>query len=124
MSNFKLTGTLKVSNATVQVSDKFSKREFVITEKEGMYPQDIQFQLTQDKCNLLDGIIAGTLLDVEFNFRGREWKSPQGEVKYFNTLEAWRITPLNGTPSIQNPTNVNQAVAESLIDEVNDDLPF
>ena len=88
---FKLQGTLKVANATQVVSEKFSKREFVITDENDKYPQDIQFQLTQDKCNLLDGVAVGSKLEVSFNLRGREWTSPQGETKYFNTLEAWKI---------------------------------
>jgi hypothetical protein len=88
---FKLTGTVKVVNSTVQVSEKFSKREFVVTDTSSMYPQDIMFQATQDKCSLLDAVHSGEQVEVSFNLRGREWTSPQGEVKYFNTLEAWRI---------------------------------
>lgn len=76
---------------TVQVSEKFSKREFVITDASSMYPQDILFQLTQDKCSLIDAVTVGDQVEVSFNLRGREWTSPQGEVKYFNTLEAWRV---------------------------------
>ena len=93
---FKLTGTLKVANATQVISEKFSKRNFVITDQ-SQYPQDIEFQLTQDKCNLLDGIGVGSILEVSFNLRGRSWDSPQGETKYFNTLEAWRIEVLSAT---------------------------
>ena len=53
---FKLSGSVKVVNPTVQVNERFSKREFVLTDTSSMYPQDIQFQLTQDKCSLLDGV--------------------------------------------------------------------
>lgn len=88
---FKLTGTIKKIDDTVQVSDKFSKREFVVTENSSMYPQDILFQSTQDKCSILDAFMEGQEVEVSFNVRGREWTSPQGEVKYFNTLEAWRV---------------------------------
>ncbi|MFT5450583.1 MAG: hypothetical protein ACI9N9_000060 [Enterobacterales bacterium] len=88
---FKLTGTVKLINDTVQVSEKFSKREFVINDASSMYPQDIMFQSVQDKCSMLDGIIEGETVEVSFNLRGREWVSPTGEVKYFNTLDAWRI---------------------------------
>ncbi len=88
---FKLSGTIKVINPTVQVSEKFSKREFVLTDSSSMYPQDILFQLTQDKCGLIDGFQLNDQIEVSFNLRGREWQSPQGEIKYFNTLEAWRI---------------------------------
>ena len=88
---FKLTGTLKVINDTQQVTEKFSKREFVVTESSSMYPQDILFQAVQDKCSMLDGYHTGDQVEVSFNLRGREWTSPQGEIKYFNSLDAWRI---------------------------------
>jgi hypothetical protein len=90
---FKLQGTLKLANETQVISEKFSKRIFVITD-ESQYPQDIEFQLTQEKCNLLDSIGVGSKLEVSFNLRGREWNSPGGETKYFNTLEAWKIEVL------------------------------
>lgn len=128
---FKLSGTVKVINPTVQVSDKFSKREFVVTDSSSMYPQDISFQLTQDKCALLDGIQTNEQIEVSFNIRGREWTSPQGEVKYFNSLEAWRIDkmgagagmPASG-PSAMNIEPVTTATAEMTVPKEDDDLPF
>lgn len=130
---FKLNGIVKVVNPTVQVSEKFSKREFVVTDASSMYPQDIMFQATQDKCALLDSIQQNEQVEVSFNLRGREWTSPQGEVKYFNTLEAWRIEKIGSTapagipqngPSAMNldPVNVASAQANSAADD--DDLPF
>lgn len=86
-----VTGILKVKNAEQVVSEKFKKREFVITDNSTQYPQHIQFQLTQDRCALLDSYNVGSEIKVHFNLRGREWTNPQGEVKYFNSLEAWRI---------------------------------
>jgi hypothetical protein len=129
---FKLSGTVKVVNNTVQVSEKFSKREFVVTDTSSMYPQDIIFQATQDKCSMLDMVQQGDQVEVSFNLRGREWTSPQGEVKYFNTLEAWRIEKVGATapqgmpqggPSAMNldPLPVANAVATESAD---DDLPF
>jgi hypothetical protein len=128
---FKLTGTLKVLNPTVQVSEKFSKREFVVTETSSMYPQDIMFQLTQDKCSLLDGYNVNDQVEVSFNLRGREWTSPQGEVKYFNSLDAWRLDragagsgiPASG-PSAMNLAPVTAASAEMNVEKADDDLPF
>lgn len=89
MSN-QLTGKLIVKNETQVVSEKFSKREFVI-ETQDTYPQTILFQLTQDKCTLLDNAKVGDTLTVSYNLRGRGWTNPQGETKYFNTIEAWRV---------------------------------
>lgn len=88
----EVSGILKVKKEAVQVSEKFKNREFVLTtESDGKYPQQISFQLTQDKCSLIDGYAIGDSMKVHFNLRGREWTNPQGEVKYFNTLEAWRL---------------------------------
>jgi hypothetical protein len=110
MSSFKLNGLIKVVNPTIKVSDKFSKREFVVTDSSDTYPQDISLQLTQDKCSMLDGVNPGANVEVEFNLRGREWTSPQGEVKYFNTLEAWKVNVLSkgSTPTNSSPSQSNE----------------
>ena len=119
-----------MKNDTVQVSEKFSKREFVVTDASSMYPQDILFQLTQDKCSLIDAANVNDQIEVSFNLRGREWTSPQGEVKYFNTLEAWRIEKVGagnagggipqGGPSAMNLDPIASPAASS----AEDDLPF
>lgn len=130
---FKLSGTLKVKNDTVQVSEKFSKREFVITDNSSMYPQDIMFQLTQDKCALLDQFNPQDQVEVSFNLRGREWTSPQGEVRYFNTLDAWRLDKVGaaqqggmpqGGPSAMNLDPIASAPSASTAASDDDDLPF
>jgi hypothetical protein len=95
---FKLTGVVKVINPTVQVTEKFAKREFVLTDASSMYPQDIIFQMAKDKLDILDVFGVGQEVEVSFNIKGREWTSPQGEVKYFNTLEAWRVEGTVITP--------------------------
>ncbi len=126
---FKLTGTVKVIMDTVQVTEKFAKREFVINDASSMYPQDIVFQAAQDKCSMLDGFQPGEQVEVSFNLRGREWTSPQGEVRYFNTLDAWRIErvgqgmPQTG-PSDMNLDPVPAAPTGGTDAEDDDDLPF
>ncbi len=131
---YKLNGIVKLVNQTVQVSEKFSKREFVVTDASSMYPQDIMFQTTQDKCALLDNIQVNDQVEVTFNLRGREWTSPQGEVKYFNSLDAWRIEKVGATtggampsegPSSMSLDNVSQVTSNAMNSESeDDDLPF
>lgn len=129
---FKLNGIVKVVSPTVQVSEKFAKREFVVTDASSMYPQDIMFQLTQDKCSLGDTIQVNDQVEVSFNLRGREWTSPQGEVKYFNTLEAWRIDKVGaptgampqGGPSSMSLDPVTVVAAQTNVEAADDDLPF
>ena len=88
---FTLTGTLKVKFAEQTVSEKFKKRDFVITDNSSQYPQHVSFQLMQDRCSLIEPFQPGQEIKVFFNLRGREWTSPQGETKFFNTVEAWKI---------------------------------
>ena len=85
MSN-QIKGVIKQIGQTVTVSDKFKRREVVISTQE-QYPQHISCQLSQDRCSLADGLQVGQSVTAHINIRGREWVSPQGEVKFFNTLE-------------------------------------
>lgn len=89
----ELTGTIKHIFDAKQVSASFRKRELVITT-EDKFPQTVLFEFTQDKTSLLDRFSPGQNVKVEFNIRGREWTSPQGQVKYFVTLQGWRIDTL------------------------------
>jgi hypothetical protein len=126
---FKISGIVKVVKDEEVISEKFKKREFVITDASSMYPQDISFQLTQDKCSLIDGINVNDQIEVSFNLRGREWTSPQGEVKYFNTLEAWRLEKMGAggpasPPSPMDMPSNTATVANLSNDAEDDDLPF
>ena len=87
----QLKGKIKVINDELIITDKFKKREFVITDESSQYPQDIILQLTQDRTDLIDSYSVGQEITASFNLRGREWTSPTGEVRYFNTIEAWKI---------------------------------
>ena len=126
----EVTGQLKVKFDTQKVSDKFQKREFVLaTDLSTPYPQHVSFQLTQDKCSTLDQFNQGEEIKVQFNLRGREWNGPQG-IKYFNTLEAWRIEKVGtstGSAPVQNNSgsfeNTSAPVFNSSVSD-NDDLPF
>jgi hypothetical protein len=115
MSAFKMKGVIKVIKPTQQVSEKFSKREFVVTDlSEAQYPQDILFELKQDKTSLLDNFMQGQEIEVSFNLKGREWTSPQGDVKYFNTLDAFKIDAIGAAPVAINIASNND----------DEDLPF
>lgn len=107
MNEYKLKGSIKVVGETVQVTDKFSKREVVITVEDGKYPQHISLQATGDRTSLLDGCRVGEEVEVSFNLRGREWQD-----KHFNSLEIWKVDVLSAAPA-----HVPDKVED-------DDLPF
>lgn len=83
--SFEISGKLHKKFDIEQKSEKFKSREFVI-ETSGDYPQYIKFQITQDKCSLVDKFEEGSTIKVYFDLRGREWQG-----KYFTNLNAWRI---------------------------------
>lgn len=116
-----IQGKLHVKSDTEHVSERFSKREFVVEFIENpLYPQYISFQLVQDKVDLLDAYEVGDMIDVSFNLKGRSWVSPQGETRYFNSLEAWRLSPVQSgeDPPLPPPAPVDVTTAGD------DDLPF
>ena len=91
----EIKGRIAVIMATQQVSEKFAKRDFVI-ETEGEYKQLNLVQVSQDKCALLDNFKLGDEVEAHINLRGRAWTNPQGETKYFNTIECWKLNKLAG----------------------------
>lgn len=115
----EVIGVAKVIGKTENIgSNGFSKRDIVVTTDE-KYPQHISVQFVQDKVDLLDKIAIGDNVKININLRGREWVSPQGETKYFNTIQGWRIEKVQGTP-LASPTpapNTPNTPPE-------DDLPF
>lgn len=101
------TGTIKVINEAQQISDKFKKREFVLTIGD-TYPQYVPMQFTQDKCELLNNYQVGDQVKVNYNLRGREHQG-----KYYCNIEAWRIE------------SVSQGQASPVVNtNDNDNLPF
>ena|ERR1017187_5586807 len=127
----EVIGIIKAKFDTTVVSERFKKRDFVVTIEPGSpYPQQVSFQLVQDKVSLIDSLNIGDEVKVLFNLKGREWVSPQGETKYFNTIDAWRIEKIGAgqsTPSNNHsqPTSMETGTPPVFTStSVDDDLPF
>ena len=117
----EVQGTIKVKKETETFGAKgFRKREFVITTSE-QYPQDIQVELVQDKCDLLDQYSVGDAVKVSINLRGREWINPEGVAKYFNSVQGWRIESVQLEEGEELPS---LTVADNELEAVDSDLPF
>jgi len=135
----EVSGVIHNIGEEVQVSASFRKRELVVKTEE-QYPQFISINFVQDKCDLIDPYAIGELVKVHINLRGREWVNPQGEAKYFNDIQGWRIEKMNqdsnSTPAPSTQTNPREypqsAMTNSFVDEPkgiapeedHDDLPF
>ena len=124
----EVTGRIKVINPTQEVSASFKKRELVVTTEE-QYPQHIMIEFTQAKVDDLNSYKPGEQVKVSINLRGREWVNPQGETKYFNSIQGWRIERLQqeapaGQPMPSMPAAQAFEPATSFNEEEHDDLPF
>lgn len=106
-------------------SNGFRKRELVVTTEE-QYPQHILVEFVQDKTELLNNYQVGQNVKVNINLRGREWVNPQGETKYFNSVQGWRIENLQAAQDNMPPVAPAEAFepATNLNEEDHDDLPF
>jgi len=124
----EIQGKIKMIDETKTFgSNGFRKREVVVTTEE-QYPQHILVEFVQDKCDLLNSYTVGQDVKISINLRGREWTNPQGEVKYFNAIQGWRIENLQvaeGNADIPPVPPIDAfEPADNINDEDHDDLPF
>ncbi|MFK7951989.1 MAG: DUF3127 domain-containing protein [Ekhidna sp.] len=114
---------------TQTIKETFKKREFILEFAENpQYPEFIKFELIQSNCEQLDSINVGDDVAVNFNLKGRKWTDPKGEVKYFNSLQAWRVdkktvSSAASSPSGDTPPPPTQEWMKEDFSK-DDDLPF
>ncbi len=123
--SFELTGRLIEKLDIQQITDSFQKREFVVEKTENANGRDfvetIKFQLTQDRCDLIEKFQLNTDIKVQFNIKGRKWEK-NGNVSYFTNLEAWRIESADQSMNTNTPPPQTEVDIPPPPEE--EDLPF
>lgn len=123
----KVQGTIMVIGKTQTFgSNGFEKRELVVQTHE-QYPQTLMIEFVQGKVVELDKFQVGQDVTVSINLRGREWVNPQGETKYFNSIQGWRIEHMGTTNPNPQPSQSQQETPDlnvNLNETEEDDLPF
>ena len=126
----EITGKVKwIDEIKTYGSNGFRKREIVITTQE-QYPQNILVEFVQDKCELLDPYQIGQDVRIGINLRGREWINPEGQTKYFNSIQGWRIDQLDQVSNndesipVQKPFETTDLNKDQNDSDEEDDLPF
>lgn len=121
-----ISGKVKLINETKEYgSNGFRKREIVLTTQE-QYPQNILVEFIQDRTDLLDIYNIGDFVKIDINLRGKEWTNDKGEVKYFNSIQGWRIEKVEDEFESQLPplpTKEDLNISDNTSSEP-DDLPF
>lgn len=123
----ELQGKIKLIDETKTYGNNgFRKREMVLTTEE-QYPQTVLIEFIQDKTELLNNYKVGQDVKISINIRGREWVNPEGEVKYFNSIQGWRIENLSAAAAPEMPPMPPMESFEStnqFNEDEHDDLPF
>ena len=117
----EIKGTIEVIFDTQQVTESFSKREFVVKYADNpTYPELVKMEMIQDKCDVLNDYSVGGEVVAKINIKGRKWTDPQGVDKYFNTLQCWQLGGVqkSNTNSKPEPKGIIASENEP------DDLPF
>ena len=119
----EVKGTVKEIFDTQVKGNNFEVRQMVL-ETDEQYTQDLLIQFVGDKTSVLDKYNIGDKVTIGINLRGRAWVNPEGETKYFNTIQGWRIDytdkqntePFDKAPEMTEPENIG--------DDEPDGLPF
>ena len=112
----EVLGKIKVQQETQTFGNDFTKCNLIVVTDE-QYPQEICVEFVKDKIDLLKSFKVGDSVKIGINLRGREWINPQGEAKYFNSIQGWRI---DASDVIAEASQEQNLVA----DAQSDDLPF
>lgn len=116
---YQATGKLHKKLETEEKSASFSVRDFVLELTDSKFPQLIKFQLTQDRCALIDDYAEGDEICVDFDLQGREWND-----RYFTNLNAWRISKATGKEGTGQNAPDSEISPEPLADDFDDEIPF
>ena len=123
----EVQGKIKLVGNVQEITDSFRKRELVIVTQE-QYPQTLCVEFVQDKTDLLNDFQEGQEVKIGINLRGREWKNPEGIIKYFTSLQGWRIELLQDQNLEDEQPGADSLTPFEPDDDINkedlDDLPF
>ena len=122
----KVKGTITKIGDAKQITEKFSKVEMIMVTDD-TYPQTLCVEWPNDSMTIPQGFKEGDIVEVDINIRGREWTSPQGDVRYFTSLNGWKMSLISGgesAPKVQG--NIEKRFEDDAINSMteDDDLPF
>jgi len=117
--SYQLSGTIKTIFEEQTFKSGFSKREFVVTTKDGKFTQDICLGCLKEKAQLLDSVKPGDEVTVHFDINGREYNG-----RYFVNLNAWKIEAGQKTPAADGQDEPVPEDTNDYSEPDEDNIPF
>jgi len=133
MEAIKLTAPIHKIGETQQITDKFKKRDVILyveNTNKPEYSDYIKLEAMQDKCETLDSLKPGDVIEATFFLSGRK-VDKDGKELYFTSLKLHNFSiqtqeqgasappPQQEQPTAQPPQSEDQPASEE-----EDDLPF
>ncbi len=123
--SFEITGKLVAKYDTVNRTETFKTREFVLEKSDDIggriITNYVKFQSVQDKTSLPDKFNIGDEIKVSFNIKGSKWIK-DGKENYITNLDAWRMETVKLS---QNNESITTTTFDAPAPEdIVDDLPF
>lgn len=116
--SYEFEGNVKEIMEMQTFPSGFCKREFVVTDTDDRYPQDIKFSAIKNNCALLDSIRKGDTVRVTFSLRGNLYNG-----RYYTDLQMYKIEKMDVDGSTAEP--IPQPADDFPVDDISDDdMPF
>ena len=93
----EIVAQLKSLQPVVEKGTFKSRKVWAVLPDE-KYIQTLEFELHQDKVDILNGVAPGSEVKFYLNLRGREWTGTDGVVKVFNSFVCWKVDVLTVEP--------------------------
>jgi hypothetical protein len=101
MPSVKINGIVKAVGPEEEFGSEGFRKRTVLLEcfdgANGEYVTIVPLEFTGDKAREAGELNIQDQVTVDINIRSREWTSPQGDVRYFVSLNAWRFDRIGGT---------------------------
>jgi hypothetical protein len=127
--SFEIIGKLIAKYDTVNRTESFRTREFVVEKSEEINNRTIvnyvKFQCVQDKTSMVDSVNIGDNVKVLFNIKGSKWEK-EGKTNYITNLDAWKIEQLLKVAQVSQIDNEYMEPLDTFSSTASDgdDLPF
>lgn len=85
---YKASGRVLHIGNVVDHTEKF-KSQTIVLQIDGQYPQEVPFQFSNSRIDLLSGITLNSEVTISFEITGRA--TSQGERRWFSALNGFNI---------------------------------
>jgi single-strand DNA-binding protein len=120
MNEFYIEGKLIKIDDTQEITEKFKKRDFVIST-DSQYPEEIKFEVINNNVNYLDSFNVDDNVKISFIIKGSKYNE-----RHYVNLRAIAIGEVLNSDSSNNniPLVAKMKSVITQVDATEDDLPF